>query len=822
MKKARVGKDLALAVKQEKGHVVDEMDEEGEEDHGDESFEDELIQELASADAKGKARVQPEQRRTKVSCVIDLTQDDDEADAATEGEDSVEDESQDEDEEDEYDDVALNFRPLSELGDKFFINRQKADRARDRDKEYQDMVDVSLDQLENGPFRQQLHHFLIDVWQGSGSTNGGRRGRDSETVRASYIHRVEAKPAQCVDVRRGLPNGHRLCPEVVHALEQQRKTSLYSHQFQVLDRLFTPLKPAPVPTSTTLATTTTTHATTTMTERRCGRDVIITTPTSSGKSLCFNLGVFEKILRAKRQRRQVSGLYLFPLNALAKDQEKKLLEFNQQLPAAQRLRVVIMTGEHQTSEKLQLFRHNPPDILVTNPETLHYQLYRGRKDQGLWQHWRTFLSRLGICVLDEAHTYSGIFGCNASNLIRRLYVAVDGFGGDSTQIQFILASATIGNPVDLASRLLHRSPTQGDEDTIAWVQESGAQRPERAIITLESHTRSKVAAAAIIESWINLKWRSLVYGLPLSAEPPLMFCNTIDSVNKLRFFIQEKKRHISGKVRTYYSSMTPDAKAQVMRDLESGKVLCIICSNALEAGLDLPGLDACLMLSHPGSKMSFWQRVGRAGRSKPVLLSEEVEKIAFNSDYPSILRKHLSCCAHESDLWWNEARLVEKTVRELLEAKEVTLRSSQTRKGQLVQGIAPPWTAHRVVNMRGSLMEQVKVLWKDRGNVTLETLGKEQALWRAYPGAIFYSPDKSGKVQRFDVVSLELDPKNVDSHALLTLSTRKYCDTKAAITGKVEIKESWGEKIYQLEMGILTIEYGTRQAVSTYSFLVPL
>jgi hypothetical protein len=104
--------------------------------------------------------------------------------------------------------------------------------------------------------------------------------------------------------------------------------------------------------------------------------------------------------------------------------------------------------------------------------------------------------------------------------------------------------------------------------------------------------------------------------------------------------------------------------------------------------------------------------------------------------------------------------------------------------------------------MRGSLMEQVKVLWKDRGNVTLETLGKEQgacacacacvcattnvcqlhlhhaALWRAYPGAIFYSPDKSGKVQRFDVVSLELDPKNVNSHALLTLSTRQYCDTK--------------------------------------------
>ncbi len=137
---------------------------------------------------------------------------------------------------------------------------------------------------------------------------------------------------------------------------------------------------------------------------------------------------------------------------------------------------------------------------------------------------------------------------------RRLYVAVDGFGGDSTQIQFILASATIGNPVDLASRLLHRSPTQGDEDTIAWVQESGAQRPERhihpqhlvllvcrvcrvppclifsgftfirAIITLESHTRSKVAAAAIIESWIKLKWRSLVYGPPL--KPPLMLTVT--------------------------------------------------------------------------------------------------------------------------------------------------------------------------------------------------------------------------------------------------------------------------------------------------------
>jgi hypothetical protein len=357
MKKARVGEYLALAVKQEKGRAVDAMEEEeGEEAHGDESFEDDLIKELeASPDAKGTARVQvkPEQRRgcTKVSCVIDLTQDDaEEADAATEGEDSVEEddaqaEDEAEDEEDEYDDVALNFRPLSELGDKFFINRQKVDHARDRDKEYQDMVDASLDQFEDGPFLQQLHHFLIDV--GPGSTTNGGRGRDSETVRASYIHRVEAKPAQCVDVRRGLPNGHRLCPEVVHALEQQRKTSLYSHQFQVLDRLFTPLKPAPVPTSTALATTTTTHVTTTTTTttgRRCSRDVIITTPTSSGKSLCFNLGVFEKILRAKRQRRHVSGLYLFPLNALAKDQEKKLLEFNQQLPAAQRLRVVIMTG----------------------------------------------------------------------------------------------------------------------------------------------------------------------------------------------------------------------------------------------------------------------------------------------------------------------------------------------------------------------------------------------------------------------------------------------------------------------------------------------
>ena len=213
---------------------MDEMEEEGEEAHGDESFEDDLIQELTSPDAKGTARVQvkPEQRRrcTKVSCVIDLTQDDaEEADAATEGEDSVEEDDaqveddEAEDEEDEYGDVALNFRPLSELGDKFFINRQKVDRARDRDKEYQDMVDASLDQFEDGPFRQQLHHFLIDV--GQGSTNGGR-GRDSETVRASYIHRVEAKPAQCVDVRRGLPNGHRLCPEVVHALEQQYDTFL--------------------------------------------------------------------------------------------------------------------------------------------------------------------------------------------------------------------------------------------------------------------------------------------------------------------------------------------------------------------------------------------------------------------------------------------------------------------------------------------------------------------------------------------------------------------------------------------------------------------
>jgi hypothetical protein len=343
------------------------------EGEGDESFEDELVDELNSdaAGPLGRVPVKPEPRlrpapsTAAVSCVIDLTEldssesDADDQVAAKGDDDSLEDEHEDDEEEEDDEDlssVVLNFTPLSELGDKFYINRQTAERARDRDKEYVDMVETSLDEFEHVPFRRQLHDFLMSVWQrrsssGKRSGNMGGGGGD-ETVRASYIHRIEARPAQCVDVRR-MPNGLRLCPELVHALERQRKTSLYAHQFQVLDRLFTPMKPIATTTTTTTATSGSWRASGGVSgaigvdqRRVCGRDVIITTPTSSGKSLCFNLGVFEKILRAKRQRQHVSGLYLFPLNALAKDQEKKLLEFNQQLPAAQRLNVVIMTGTH--------------------------------------------------------------------------------------------------------------------------------------------------------------------------------------------------------------------------------------------------------------------------------------------------------------------------------------------------------------------------------------------------------------------------------------------------------------------------------------------
>jgi len=292
------------------------------------------------------------------------------------------------------------------------------------------------------------------------------------------------------------------------------------------------------------------HQLETRNKLREGKDVIITTPTSSGKSLCFNLGVFEHLLG---HRDSASALYLFPLNALAQDQHTKLLQLNECLPLSQRLTIVCLTGSSEVADRMRMFRDGPPHIVITNPDILHHQLHRGRDGSKGWEHWREFLCRLRFCILDEAHTYSGVLGCHTANLMRRLYTQVEVLGRSSIDsIQFIIASATVGNAVQMASKLISRT---GEErrDRFHWVQESAARTPERVLLSLAAQEHPYSMAAKIIRLWIDAGWRSLV------------FCNSIARATSLLAFVQENKHFASysPKIRSYYSSLPAERKVKL-------------------------------------------------------------------------------------------------------------------------------------------------------------------------------------------------------------------------------------------------------------------
>lgn len=177
---------------------------------------------------------------------------------------------------------------------------------------------------------------------------------------------------------------------------------------------------------------------------RSGLDVSISTQTASGKTLCYNLAVLESCL----QQPETTGLYIFPLKALAVDQMGKLSSLVAALETQPALKVGLMTGDTPKDERQRLFFPSPPNILAVSPDLLHHHLYNlRRQDDG--EPWRAFLRQLRWVVIDESHTYTGSFGSHFTNLMRRLRLAVDTVGGNSNNLQFICTTATVGNPSTL-------------------------------------------------------------------------------------------------------------------------------------------------------------------------------------------------------------------------------------------------------------------------------------------------------------------------------------------------------------------------------------
>ncbi|MEJ2379987.1 MAG: DEAD/DEAH box helicase, partial [Gammaproteobacteria bacterium] len=410
---------------------------------------------------------------------------------------------------------------------------------------------------------------------------------------------------------RDLPEG--LHPGLRRALEARGLTRLYSHQRDAWDAV------------------------------RGGHHTVVVTPTASGKTLCYNLPVLQDALAA-----QAKALYLFPTKALSQDQVAEISELNQ----AGELGVRAYTFDGDTPGDARKAVRTRGDIVVSNPDMLH---------QGILPHhtkWAQFFESLRYVVIDELHTYRGVFGSHVANVIRRLRRVCRFYGSDPI---FILASATIANPAELAAALI------GDE--VEAITDSGAPQGEKQLLLwnppvinpdlgIRASARSQATRIARLAVKAGLK--TIVF-----AQTRLM----VEVLTKYLKDVFDSDPRRPPRVAAYRGGYLPTERRGTERKLRRGDVDCVIATSALELGVDIGALDVCVLNGYPGTVAGTWQRLGRAGRrQRPALgvlvatsqpldqyivrnpdffLGASPEHARIDPDQLLILLDHVRCAAFE-------------------------------------------------------------------------------------------------------------------------------------------------------------------------------
>ena len=387
-----------------------------------------------------------------------------------------------------------------------------------------------------------------------------------------------------------------------------------------------------------------------------GRSFVVATPTASGKSLCFHLPVLHRLLEEPDAR----ALYFFPTKALARDQEASLHELLERSESsgstgkAVERRLGVVTYDGDTPADARRAAREQGGIVITNPDMLH---------TGVLPHhtsWARTLQNLRYVVVDELHTYRGVFGSNVANVIRRLLRIARFHGSDPVLIG---ATATIGNPREHAARLFGK-----DERDIELIDESGAPQGERKFFLYNPPVVN--AELGIRASYVK-QTVSLAADLARAQVPTIVFGPSRNSVEMMLKYLREK---LAGqidpsRIMAYRGGYLPEQRRDIERRLRNGEILCVIATSALELGIDVGALDAVVCASYPGSVAGLWQRFGRAGRrgslsicvlvacSAPLdqflahqpayLLGAPVEQARIDPDNVEILVQHLKCAAFE-------------------------------------------------------------------------------------------------------------------------------------------------------------------------------
>jgi DEAD/DEAH box helicase domain-containing protein len=381
---------------------------------------------------------------------------------------------------------------------------------------------------------------------------------------------------------------------------------------------------------------------------------IVTTGTASGKSLCFNLPTLHILCEQTRAR----ALYLYPTKALAQDQARALSAFG----LTERVRPAIYDGDTPREARRQIRRS--ANVVLTNPDMLHVGILPNHAA------WAELFANLAVVVIDEAHVYRGVFGSHVGGVLRRLRRIAAAYGTDPV---FLLTSATIANPVELAERLT------GLQD-VQLIDADGSPTPRRKIAVWNPPLTDEVLGtrrSALAEA------ADLLARLARDGARTICFMKSRKGVEVLSRLVkqdlQDSHPELAEQVQPYRAGYTPQQRRELERQLVRGELRTVITTDALELGIDIGELDAAVVVTFPGTVASLrqmWGRAGRRGRGLAMYVAGEdaldqffcrhpedflerpVEAAILDHESPLIYRAHLLCAAHEGPLSRTDAEFL--------------------------------------------------------------------------------------------------------------------------------------------------------------------
>ena len=563
----------------------------------------------------------------------------------------------------------------------------------------------------------------------------------------SFVH-LKHIPA----VEAGYGKNPGLPDELINILKGDGIKHLYSHQSEAIKRI------------------------------KNNENVIIATPTASGKSLIYNLPILGRLIENKNSK----ALYLFPLKALEQDQLKTLAVFTKKIKS-QKIRADIYDGD-TSPYKRQKIRTKMPDILFSNPDMLHIGILPYH------ERWRALFQDLEYIVIDEVHTYRGIFGSHMSQIIKRIKRICRHYGSDP---KFILLSATIDNPGNFGKLLI--------DDKISVIEKSGSPRADQYFMLLNPDASSNFSSARLFALCIQAGYRTIV------------FTQSRQVTELIHIWTSRLSPDLRRKVSSYRAGFMPEERREIERRLSTGDLLGVVSTSALELGIDIGALDICILVGYPGTVINTWQRggrVGRAGRESMIIMVAKPDALdqyfvknpddLFGRSYESaildpeneyVIRSHLPCAADELPLRENDKSFWANDLIKHIDHLEIEGRLACTSDNP------PVWRSTHTrpqngVNIRSA--GNSYTIFDMSTGAAIGTVDSMRAFKECHPGAMYLHMSKQYVVETLDIDNRDIIVKGTERNYF----TRVHSDKETEI---IEIKRSKPEGQFIVKEGIIKV-----------------